>query len=234
MNNLKFVSIKTILYDITRYPFVENIQAEDIALYLNTLLSLIGSPFSFSDKYSKVPIENYRGRLPCDMILINGTRHRTNSSHAYIPMSYSTDSFHSKYHECNSPDLTCSSVESYSINNGLMYTSFEEGEVEISYKGIEMDEDGLPMIPDNESFKQALKYYILWQYSEPARYRGEVTRDVYEDIKTQYFFYVGQATNSFNMLTPDRAKALERGLINVFQNASYDIGGNPSFNPRRT
>ena len=232
MNNLKYVSIKSILYDITKYPFVENIQAEDIAIYLNTLLALVGSPFNFDKKYAEIEIKNNKGTLPCDIILINGTRYKFKDNDHYTALKYASDMFHSQYHISNSPDLSCESDDSYSVNNGIIYTSFTEGTLEISYQGIQLDEDNLPMIPDNESFKQALKYYILWQYAEPSRYRGEVPRDVFEDIKTNYFWYVGQATNSFNMLTPDRAKSLENGLIRLFQNIDFHSTNWQSFNKK--
>lgn len=221
MNTTNYVSIKTILYDISRYPFVENIQAEDIALYLTNLLSLVGSPFLFERKYININIENNKGLLPCDLVSIEGTRYKVNDVDAYIALRYASDIFHSQYHESTSPDLCTDSDATYSINNGVIYTSFKEGILEMAYKGIIVDDEGLPMIPDNPSFKQALKYYILWQYSEPARYRNEVTRDVYEDIKQQYFWYVGQASNSFNMLTPDRAKTLENGIVRLFQNVDF-------------
>lgn len=232
MSNTKYISIKSILYDITRYPFVENIQPEDIAIYLKTLLSLVGSPFNFDRKYANIEIKNNKGLLPCDLIMINGTRYKFNDNDKYTSLKYASDIFHSQYHISDSPDLTCDADNSYSINNNIIYTSFSEGILEMSYQGILVDDDGLPMIPDNESFKQALKYYILWQYTEPARYRNEVSRDVYEDIKQQYYWYVGQATNSFNMLTPDRAKSLENGLIRLFQNVDFHSTNWKDFNKK--
>lgn len=232
MNNTKYISIKTILYDISKYPFVEGIQAEDIAIYLNSLLSLVGSPFLFHKKYATINIVNSKGALPSDLIMIEGCRYKHSENDNYTALKYASDIYHSQYHVTNSPDLTCHSDNSYSINNCAIYTSFSEGIVEMAYQGIIVDEEGLPMIPDNPSFKQALKYYILWQYSEPARYRGEVTRDIYEDIKQQYFWYVGQASNSFNMLTPDRAKSLENGLIRLFQNVDFHSTGWKTFNKK--
>lgn len=230
MNNAKYVSIKTILYDISRYPFVEGIQIEDIALYLNNLLSLVGSPFLFDKKYATIDIKNHKGLLPCDLITIDGTRYKHDESDCYTALKYASDIYHSIFHCHDSPDLTCVSNASYSINNGIIYTSFSEGILEMAYQGIVTDEEGFPMIPDNVSFKQALKYYILWQYAEPAKYRGEVTREIYEDIKQQYFWYVGQASNSFNMLTPDRAKSLENGIIRLFVNTDFHSNGWQTFN----
>jgi len=232
MNNSKYVSIKTILYDISRYPFVEGIQAEDIALYLNSLLSLVGSPFLFNKKYKTIEIKNYKAYLPCDLITIDGCRYRKSENEVYLSLKYASDIYHSQYHSTDSPDLNCNSEQTYSINNNMIYCSFQEGNLEMAYQGIVTDEEGLPMIPDNVSFKQALKYYVLWQYAEPARYRNEVTRDVYEDIKQQYFWYVGQASNSFNMLTPDRAKTLENGLIRLFQNVDFHRTGWKTFDKK--
>jgi hypothetical protein len=53
-----------------------------------------------------------------------------------------------------SKDLT------YKIQGNFIYTSFEEGEIEVSYQAIATDEQGFPLIPDNSSFTRALELYI--------------------------------------------------------------------------
>lgn len=230
MHNGKYVSIKTVLYEISRYPFVEGIQSEDIALYLTNLLSLVGSPFAFEKKFFTIDIKNKKGMLPHDLIRIDGTRYRTDSSCGFFPLLYASDIYHSDILSDSCPDRNCVSTESYSVNNGCLYVSFDEGQVEMAYQGIVTDEDGFPMIPDSVPFKQALKYYILWQYAEPARYRGEVSRDVYEDIKTQYYWYVGAAGNDLNMLTPDKMQSLQNGLLRLFQGMPNHQEGWKNFN----
>lgn len=42
---------------------------------------------------------------------------------------------------------------------GYVTTSFRSGWIRIHHKRIPVDEDGLPLIPDNENFKQALYWY---------------------------------------------------------------------------
>lgn len=222
MNNHKFVSIKTILYDIVKYPFTEGIQTEDIALYLTNLLSLVGSPFIFNKKVDIITIKNYKAPLPCDLIQIEGTRYKLNCNNCkFIPLKWASNIYHSSMHCQNCPDLTCDSEYSYSLNNGYIYTSFEEGEVQMAYLSISTDDEGFPMIPDNTQFKQALKYYILWQYAEPSYYRGEVTDKVYNDIKQQYAWYVGAATNAFNMPSMDRMESMKNGLVRLFQGMDH-------------
>jgi hypothetical protein len=234
MHNGKYVSIKTILYDIARYPFVEGIQPEDIALYLNNLLALVGSPFAFEKKYKVITITDYRGALPCDLVRIDGTKYidATAVDVGWRHLKYASNIYHSDILDNDCPDKTCTSDESYSINNGLIYTSFKDGELNMAYQGIATDEEGFPMIPDSAAFKQALKYYVLLQYAEPARYRGNVPRDVYEDISKQYAWYVGAASNDLNMLSMDKAKSLENGIIRLFQSHDFHSEGWSTFNKK--
>lgn len=232
MNNSKYVSIKSILYDITRYPFVEGIQPEDIALYLTNLLSLVGSPYVYEKKFSDLEICNNKAKLPCDLIRIDGTRYRLDCTCDFLPLSYASDIYHSNLHSNDCPDKTCESEYSYSINNGYIYTSFSEGFIQIAYQGIVTDEDGFPMIPDNVKFKEALKYYILLQYAEPAYFRKEVPRDIYNDIKQNYAWYIGAANNSFNMPSMDQMQSLTNGLVRLFQGMDHHSEGWKNFNKK--
>jgi len=221
MHNGKYTSIRSIFSEILRYPFVEGIQPEDIALYLTNLLSLIGSPFAFDKKFEIVKIENYKGLIPCDLIRIEGSRYRLEHTGRFVPLLYASDIYASALHCEDCPDKDCKSDHSYSLNNGQIYTSFPKGEVQIAYQGIVTDEEGFPMIPDSVKVRQALKYYILWQYAEPARYRNEIPKDVYEEIRRDYAWYVGAASNELNMLTLDKAKSLENGIIRLFQGMDH-------------
>lgn len=222
MHNGKYTSIKSIFSDLLRYPFVEGIQPEDVALYLTKLLSLVGSPFAFERKFEDLEIKNYKALLPCDLVRIDGTLYCLNKGEGgFYPLLYASDIYHSAIHSEDCPDKTCQSDHSYSVNGNHIYTSFETGHVRIAYQGIKTDEEGFPMIPSSVKFGEALKYYVLWQYAEPARYRKEVPQDVYDDIKKNYFWYVGAASNELNMLSLDKAKSLENGIIRLFQGMDH-------------
>jgi len=47
----------------------------------------------------------------------------------------------------------------YYTELGFINTSFESGCVRVHYRGIPKDEQGLPLIPDEENYKQALYWY---------------------------------------------------------------------------
>jgi hypothetical protein len=47
----------------------------------------------------------------------------------------------------------------YDTELGYITSSIEEGILRVHYRAIPVDEDGLPLIPDNENYKMALYYY---------------------------------------------------------------------------
>lgn len=54
--------------------------------------------------------------------------------------------------------------EQYFITElGVIKTSFPDGCIRVHYTGIKLDENGFPAIPDNESYKQALYWYVRGQ-----------------------------------------------------------------------
>lgn len=224
MFNGNYISISSILSNILKYPFVEGIQKEDIAEYLAALTRLIGAPIAMVNLVKELKVENYRAKTPTDLIYVRGIRYNSeqiDTKEAYIPMRYASDIYHSGIHCSDSLDNSCINTDyTYEIDSNYIRTSAETGYIQIAYQSIKTDEYGLPMIPDDEKFKQALKYYILWQYAEPSYYRKDVPRDVYEDIKQNYAFYVGGASNSLNMPSPDQMKTLENGLIRLIKSST--------------
>lgn len=48
----------------------------------------------------------------------------------------------------------------YKIQNDTIITSFETGELEIKYLRIPVDGMGLPLVPDNVSYHEAIKWYV--------------------------------------------------------------------------
>ena len=227
MNNGKYISIKSILADISRYPFMEGISKEEVAIYLTEMLRNIGAPLAFKEEFKKIEILNYRGELPNNLIQIQGVRYLcgTCNTNGYIPLGYATDIYKSTYHCDGSPDLTVDSDLTYSLNDSHILTSFDEGQVEMVYKTIQTDKDGFPMIPDNSKVVRALKYYVLWQYAEPARFRQEIPRDIWEEIRVNYYTSVAAASNSLNMPTMDQAAAMTNSLVKLIQTIDWQAQG---------
>ena len=121
---------------------------------------------------------------------------------------------------------------SYSINGTSIDTSFPCGFVSLSYDSVVTDEQGFPMIPDNKSFREAFKYFLLKNQAEPEYFRGNVSRNVYEEIEKQYTWYIGQASSSFKMPSPDQMESMINGLVRIIPRTNNHSDGWKSFNKK--
>ncbi len=121
---------------------------------------------------------------------------------------------------------------SYSINGTSIDTSFPCGYVSISYDAVKTDDQGFPMVPDHKGFREAFKYFLLKNQAEPEYFRGNVTRNVYEEIDKQYSWYIGQASSGFKMPSPDQIDSMINGLVRIIPRTNNASDGWKSFNKK--
>ena len=121
---------------------------------------------------------------------------------------------------------------SYTINGTSIDTSMPCGFITVAYDAIKLDSDGFPMIPDDKSFKEAFKFFLLKSFIQPEYIRGNVPQHIYQNIDTEYSWYVGQAENSFKMLNPDQMEAMISGLVRIIPRSNNTSDGWKSFNKK--
>ena len=183
-----YISIKQVFDNILSHPLLEDLSTERMINYTQEFIRIVGSPVLFSDKSARVKIEDYRGMLPCDIINILQVRGEHGEE-----FRYTTDTFHTSK---TSPEHTPDYYHTYKVQGNIIYTTIEEGYVEVVYQGIETDEDGYPLIVDNASFIKALELYIKKQWFTILFDLGKIQPMVLQNTKQEYAFYVGQAQNS--------------------------------------
>lgn len=124
----------------------------------------------------------------------------------YRSMRGSTDSFHMNGKPKNCRELT------YKIENNRIFTSEETGYVEVAYKALAIDDDGLPLIPDNSKFTRALEWYIKLQYYTILFESGQVDARVLQNTQQEYCWAVGAYESECHMLTIDEMQSLTNSL----------------------
>jgi hypothetical protein len=92
-----------------------------------------------------------------------------------------------------SSGLSTTSDYTYLINNGYIKTNIEEGYLMIAYQAIPTDNEGYPMIPDHQSFMEAVYWYIVMKLLYPQWMSGQIRDAVYADAKRSWNFYCKQA-----------------------------------------
>lgn len=95
----------------------------------------------------------------------------------------------------------------YIINGGYINTNVESGYLMIAYQAIPTDNEGYPMIPDHQSFMEAVYWYIVMKLLYPQWMGGQIRDAVYADAKRSWNFYCKQAYGMAMM--PNGADQLE-------------------------
>lgn len=244
MYNGNTVSLKQILWRALKNPLVSELSYEGAAEYAIEALSLIASPLIFIDKVTNPPLKvnGYKAALPLDVVNIKGIRLLNNfrEDTSYddlgknaVALRYATDIYH-KALDCEDSEFSgedgCPSELTYTIQKGIIFTSFSEGYVQVSYKSFATDEEGFPLIPDNEKVKMALEYYILHRFLEPLWTMGKISDKAFDYIQQKRFFYMGAASSSMALQGPDQLEStlnsINRLIINdkAFDNFYKNAG----------
>ena len=244
MLNGKFISVDRVIEGVFRdFAWTHEIDHVDCIEYVGEVMDMIAAPKQYVDKvtdgdedrYHQCPIKikNYRGELPCDIIYPISARDWNTKQE----MRASSDMFHSSVkkndenadtvtlttpfdsplikkgaklkNEAHSIDLT------YTINSQHIFTNFEEGEVELAYKAFPTDANGLPLIPDNVKYVQAVKYYIAEKIGQKLFIQGKMPMGTFNYIQQQRDWYVGAATNAGLIPSMDEAESWKNQMVRL-------------------
>lgn len=181
-----YVNIREVLSRAMRHPLLTDLNLETAIQYTLDFIACMGLPKTYVDKYAVIDIEEFRGKLPCDCIAINQVR-ECKTGACLIGM---TDSFNGTHREDRS-------VKSFKTQGCLIYTSFRAGQIEVSYKAIPTDDEGLPLLPDNAIFLKTLELYIKKEWFTILFDMGKISPAVLQNAQQEYAFKAGQCNNEF-------------------------------------
>jgi hypothetical protein len=212
----KFVSVKEVIGMVyTYYRDDVEIQQRDLIEFIDDGLNLIGVKGQFEDLTAQVPIANHRGLLPCGFIeeiqladpwgmpmLYNTTTIIEGTSQE------NTDSYIAG-EQVNEDNVALIAVppvsgnrQRYYINKNCIYTSFEEGTLTMNFVGIRVDEEGYPLIPDLEEFKQALMWWVLKAiFTRKWLNGGTNLENIISNAESKWIQYRRMALDQANMPT---------------------------------
>lgn len=188
----KNISIKIILDRIMRHPLMQDLSFETAVDYTVDFFGIVGMPRLFEERVEKIPVKNYRARIPCGEASITQIRGFCNGD----CIRESTDSFHMAPHRDKAYE-----EPTFKVQGDYIYLNKKEGEIEVAYKAIPTDEEGYPMIPEDPVFLRALEHYIKKQWFTILFDMGKIQPAVLQNAQQEYAFYVGRAQNKLVMPT---------------------------------
>ena len=86
-----------------------------------------------------------------------------------------------------------SNTVQYDLKPGYIMSNVPNGYIKLSYHAVFTDDEGMPMIPDIQSYFEAIYWYVAMKLYYPKYLKGEVPQHVYYDMKRSYNFYRKQA-----------------------------------------
>lgn len=172
----------------------------------STLLTKLGI------SYEQLP---YDDRLKLDFEGLN----RTNLS------GYISDKLQFNGEMMGSGSLKDSNTDKdYNINHNTISTSFKQGIIRIKYLAMPTDERGLPLVPDNVSYRDAL----FWRCAYHLSLRGSelIKNPLLKDIRycdSQWQWYCGQARAEGNAPDPEMMERLKNiWMRHIVNRNEYD------------
>ena len=209
------ISVGNILWKVLKQPIVQDLKYEDAAEYAIEYLRLIGASLAFEDRVERIKLSNYKGLLPANLINIKGISYSDCECDGGIAMRYASNIYHTDIGN----NCEVGQEYTYITQNNVVTTSMKDGWVNISFSALATDEFGYPLIPDNESFKVALEYYIIHRTLEGLWSMGKITDKVFQYYEQKRHYYSAQATNSMTIKNMDQMEtmfnAINRLIIDV-------------------
>lgn len=244
-----FVNIREILSRVTRHPMLKSVDLEQAIQYTIDFISIVGMPTFYMDKLDIIPIMEYRGLLPCDLVSI--TQVKDLKTHTCLRSM--TDTFshglkdhhkdhhkdiHDKHHikiprnlayhhdiEDNPIPHVRTEELTFKTQGRIIFTSFRTGKIELLYKAIPVDEDGLPLLIDNANFLKALELYIKKQVFTIMFDLGKLQSGVLQNTQQEYAWAVAQCEKEFIMPSISEMETITRMWNTLIPNVTSFDGG---------
>ena len=203
VTNIQYTNIKRVLDDITDHPLLRDVTFEQVIRHTIRFIAINGYPQLYQDKIETVDIKDFRGLLPCDLISIIQVRDLDTD----ICLRSMTDTFtpgmRTKPKERQQPKDLLNNMKppvdtyippmkkymeepSFKTQGRIIFTSFPEGKVEIAYKAIPVDDDGFPLLIDNETYLNALEAYIKLKVFTVKFDTGKIQAGILSNAQTDY------------------------------------------------
>ena len=195
------VSLKKIIGDIKRHPMLSQVPEETLVDYAVEFLRILDVHETFEEKLATLEIKDYRAVLPDDFDEVIQVR-LVGQSKFPIYFRSTTDNFYQSDTKANAVFYT------YKIQGHVIYTSpLKEGTIEVAYRAVELDDCGLPAVPDNEHYIRALKAYIKVREFTVLFDLGQLPFPVLQNAQQEYSWATASAVSDMKTPTPDEMES---------------------------
>ena len=208
VSEFNFIRLEEVLSRIQRHPLCQELSYEAGVQYVVDFLRTVGFHQTYIEKHDCLHIEDYRALLPDDLLDIIQVKY----GDKYLrSMSSSIYDKNDNY--------------TYKTQGNVIFTSFKEGDIDVYYRAIPIDENGAPLIPDHPIFLKTLELYIKKEWFTILFELGKLNQQILQNTQQEYAFKVAQCTNMFIIPSVAEMQTLTN-LFNrmLFSNKEFNNG----------
>lgn len=211
-----YINIREALSRILRHPLLQDVTLEQAVQYTIDFIGIFGMPRLYQDKEEVLHIEDFRTKLPCNLISINQIK----DCKTGVCLRNMTDNFMPGEHYDRTAGYKIPQELAFKTQGQVLYVSFKTGDVLVSYKSIPVDEDGFPLLIDNPVFLKALEAYIKKEAFTILFDMGKISAAVLQNTQQQYSWLAGQLQSEFTIPSQSEMESISRMWNTLIQRTS--------------
>lgn len=212
-NTFDYINIREVLSRLQRNKLLYDLTLEAVIQYTIDFIRIVGLKQSYKSKEEIIQVNNYRALLPCDLVSIKGIKECKYG----VALRAMTNTFNLK--DKDSIEFT------YKVQNRVLFCGIKECELLVSYLATAVDEEGIPMIPEDPMWLLTLELYIKQLIYSDKFDLGEINQASLQNAQQQYSFRVGQLINRYSTPSIDEMESLKNSWCTLLQNSNAHSDG---------
>lgn len=224
----KTTSVRQIIEKLYRdYGHQQQLEEWDLIEWAAEALEFIGVGSQYSKYYQLMKIKSHRAILPCNFhsllgLSLNGAPVQLDD--ATMGVSSSGDSTENSLNSfpvdaAHFPQATLSEIlvggTKYVIENGFLISGAETTEILMAYKGIALDDEGFPLVPDNVYYREAVTLYCQHRIDNQDWRAGRIGERIYRDTERKWEKFTIGAANQAKMPNIDKMENIKNQWIRL-------------------
>jgi hypothetical protein len=176
--------------------------------WIGRALELMCTNAQLDYKRAVITIVNHRGILPCDFYEAESVWRDNKTLKIGFQDVYPTLPKLSPDNTKTAREYRLKGKDVYVIGYPYIYTDIAKKDLVLRYTAFATDEDGYPMIPDLEEYKEALTAFIMYKVKHAELFANKISPNEYQFFELDWKRKKSKAEARVLLPTPDYVQSL--------------------------
>ena len=203
---IRYINIREALSRTLRHPLLQDVDLEQVIQYVIDFISIFGIPQTYQHKEVILHVDDFRCELPCDLITIEMVKEcRSGQS-----MRLMTDVFNPERNHPDPAERRRFHELSFKTQGRTLFASFPDGDINMSYLAIPVDDEGLPLLIDDPVYLLALDAYIKKEVFTVLFDQAKIQGSVLQHAEQRYGWAAGRLDTHYKTPSISEMESITR------------------------